>query len=46
MKQVNYFLGSTTEEEAKKRVRVLSKKLHPDKPTGSKDSFQELIQQL
>ena len=45
MKQINYFLGCKTEEEAKKRFRVLSKKLHPDKPTGSKDSFQELIQQ-
>ena len=45
MKQINYFLGCKTEEEAKKRFRVLSKRLHPDKPTGSKESFQELIQQ-
>ena len=45
MKQINYFLGCKTEEEAKKRFRILSKKLHPDKPTGSKESFQELLQQ-
>jgi len=45
MKKINYFLGCKTEEEAKKRFRVLSKKLHPDKATGSKDSFQELLEQ-
>jgi len=45
MKKINYFLGCKTEEEAKKRFRVLSKKLHPDKPTGNKESFQELLVQ-
>jgi len=45
MKKINYFLGCKTEEDAKKRFRVLSKKLHPDKATGSKDSFQDLLEQ-
>jgi len=45
MKKINYFLGCKTEDEAKKRFRVLSKKLHPDKATGSKDSFQDLLEQ-
>lgn len=45
MKKINYFMGCKTEEEAKKRFRVLSKKLHPDKETGSKDSFQDLLEQ-
>jgi len=45
MKKISYFLGCKTEEDAKKRFRVLSKKLHPDKETGSKESFQELLEQ-
>lgn len=45
MKKIDYFIGCRTEEEAKKRFKVLSKKLHPDKETGSKENFQELLEQ-
>ena len=45
MKKIDYFIGCKTEEEAKKRFKVLSQKLHPDKDTGSKENFQELLEQ-
>lgn len=46
MKPINYFIGCKNEDEAKIRFRVLSKKLHPDKETGSKENFQDLLEQF
>ena len=45
MKQINYFIGCKTEIEARQRFRILSKKLHPDTPTGDKALFQEMLNQ-
>ncbi len=38
-----YFLGCTNYQEVKTKFRELAKVHHPDKPTGNKETFQELV---
>jgi hypothetical protein len=45
MKEIDYFLGCKSDDEAKKRFKVLSKKLHPDMPAGDTKQFQKLLEQ-